>query len=151
MAYNPFSEYDALRREIDRTFEEFWTGRQPRGWRVAFLPGQASRRYPLVNLYEDKDNFHVEALAPGVDPSTLELTVDNGVLTIRGEKKEPQDVPEEAYHRSERAAGKFARRVELQGTVDVNAVKADYRNGLLMITLPKAPEAKPRQIPVSAR
>ena len=148
--YNPFTEMEALRREIDRTFE-FWGGRQPRGWRVAFLPGQASRRYPLVNLYDDKDNFYAEALAPGVDPSTIELTVDNGVLTIRGEKKQVEKVPEEAYHRSERAAGKFTRRVELSGTVDVNAVRADYKNGILLITLPKAPEAKPRQIPVTTR
>ncbi|MCL5110355.1 MAG: Hsp20/alpha crystallin family protein [Chloroflexi bacterium] len=149
--YNPFGDIEVLRREIDRTFEDFWGGRQPRSWRVAFLPGQASRRYPLVNLYEDKDNFFVEALAPGIDPDSLELTVDNGVLTISGEKKEPQDVAEEAYHRSERAAGKFARRVELSGTVDVDTVKADYKNGVLMITLPKAPEAKPRQISVSTR
>lgn len=149
--YNPFSEMEALRRGIDRTFEEFWGDRQPRGWRVAFLPGQASRRYPLVNLYEDKDNFYVEALAPGVDPSGLELTVDNGVLTIGGEKKETEKVQEEAYHRSERAAGKFTRRVELSGTVDVNGVKADYKNGILLVTLSKAPEAKPRQIAVTTR
>ncbi|MHB1133296.1 MAG: Hsp20/alpha crystallin family protein [Chloroflexota bacterium] len=150
-SYDPFGEMEALRREIDRTFEDFWGGRQPRGNRQAFLPGRAARHYPLVNLYEDKENFYVEALAPGVDPTSLELTVDNGILTITGEKQAPQQVREEAFHRSERAAGKFARRVELAGTVDTESVKADYRNGLLMVTLPKAPEAKPRQITVNAQ
>ena len=150
-SYDPFGEMEALRREIDRTFEEFWGGRQPRGNRQAFLPGRASRRYPLVNLYEDKENFYVEALAPGVDAASLELTMDNGVLTITGEKQGPKDVREESFHRSERAAGKFARRVELGGTVNTDSINADYRNGVLMITLPKAPEAKPRQIAVNAQ
>jgi len=152
MATNyPFREMDELRREIDRTVEEFWGGRRPQRWRWAFLPGRAARQYPLVNLSEDKDHFYVEALAPGLDPASLELSIDRQVLTIAGEKKGPENVSDEAYHRSERAAGRCARRVELTGSVDVGAVKADYRNGLLLITLPKAPEAKPRQIPISGR
>jgi HSP20 family protein len=150
MAYDPFREMEELRREIDRTFDQYW-GRGPRRQRVAFLPGAAARRYPLVNLSEDKENYYVEALAPGVDPSTLELSVDGQVLTLSGEKKGPEGVAAEAYHRSERSAGKFSRRVDLGATVKVADVQADYRNGLLLITLPKAPEAKPRQIPIKAQ
>ncbi len=149
--FDPLHDVEALRREIDRTFEEFWGSRAPRQWQVAFLPGRAARQYPLVNLSEDKDNFYVEALAPGVDPDSLDLAIDGDVLTISGAKKGPEGVPPEAFHRSERAAGRFSRRVELSLNVDVGKVKAEYRNGLLLITLPKAPEAKPRQIPITVR
>lgn len=149
--YDPLREMEALRREIDRTFEQFWGGRQPRRGQVAFLPGRAARQYPLVNLSEDKQNFYVEALAPGVDPATLDVSIHGQTLTISGEKKGPENVAAEAFHRSERSAGRFTRRVDLTGNVDVGAVKADYVNGLLLITLPKSPEAKPRQIPISAR
>jgi HSP20 family protein len=146
---DPFRDMEELRREIDRTFEDYWGSRPFRSWRGAFLPGRAARQYPLVNMYEDKDSFYVEALAPGLDRETIEVSIDRDVLVISGEKKAPPKVSAEAFHRSERSAGRFTRRVELTGTVDIEKVQADYANGLLVITLPKAPEAKPRQIPVS--
>ncbi len=146
---DPFSGLDALRREIDRTFEEFWPDRPPRTWRGAFLPGRASRQYPLVNLSEDAGNVYVEALAPGVDPKTLDLSVVQGILTIKGEKPGLHQVSAEAYHRNERAAGRFVRTIELPAEVDAAKVHADYRNGLLLVTLPKSEKAKPKQIPVS--
>jgi HSP20 family protein len=146
---DPFSGLDALRREIDRTFEEFWADRSPRPWRGVFLPGRAARQYPLVNLSEDEANFYVEALAPGVDVKTLDLSVAQGTLTIKGEKPGLYQVSAEAYHRNERAAGRFVRAVELPAEVDAAKVHADYKNGLLLITLPKSEKAKPKQIPVS--
>lgn len=147
--FDPFRDIEELRRQIDRTFEEFWGTHPMRSWRGAFLPGRAARQYPLVNMYEDKENFYIEALAPGVDRSTLDVSIDQDVLTISGEKVGPRNVPPEAFHRNERAAGKFTRRVELTGSVDVDNVQAEYVDGLLVITLPKAPESKPRQIQVS--
>lgn len=146
---DPFRDMEELRRQIDRTFEEFWGTRPARSWRGAFLPGRAARQYPLVNMYEDKESFYIEALAPGIDRDTLEISIDQDVLTISGEKRAPQNVPAESFHRSERSAGKFTRRVELTGSVDVDRVQANYVDGLLVITLPKAPESKPRQILVS--
>ncbi|MDA8219683.1 MAG: Hsp20/alpha crystallin family protein [Dehalococcoidales bacterium] len=148
--YGPWDDLEALRREMNRTFEDFSGGYRPRRGRVAFLPGRAARQYPLVNLYEDKDNYYAEALAPGVDPASLDLSIDGQVLVLSGEKKGPDNVPDEAYHRSERSAGKFTRRVELSGTVNMDAIKAEYKNGLVVITMPKAAEAKPRQIQVTA-
>jgi HSP20 family protein len=148
-ALDPFSGLDALRREIDKTFEEFWSDRSPRTWRGAFLPGRAARQYPLVNLSEDKDKLYVEALAPGVDPKTLDLSVVQGTLTITGEKPGLAQVSAEAYHRNERAAGRFVRTIELPAEVDAEKVHADYRNGLLLVTLPKSEKAKPKQIPIS--
>jgi HSP20 family protein len=139
---------EALRREIDRAFEGFGFRPEP-SFRTAFLPGQAARRYPLINLHEDRDNLYVEALAPGVDPASLSLSVIRNVLTISGEKRRvPGDIKPEAFHRSERATGKFVRNIELSVEVDENTVKADYQHGLLMVTLPKVEQAKPKQISV---
>jgi HSP20 family protein len=146
---DPFSGLDALRREIDRTFEEFWSDRSPRTWRGAFLPGRAARQYPLVNLTEDEGNLYVEALAPGVDPRTLDLSVVQNTLTIKGEKPGLAQVSAEAYHRNERAAGRFVRSIELLAEVDPAKIHADYRNGLLLVTLPKSEKAKPKQISIS--
>ncbi len=145
----PIVDLDALRREIDRTFEEFWSDRPPRTWRGAFLPGRAARQYPLVNLTEDEGNLYVEALAPGVDPRTLDLSVVQGTLTIKGEKPGLAQVSAEAYHRNERAAGRFVRTIELPAEVDPAKIHADYRNGLLLVTLPKSEKAKPKQISIS--
>jgi HSP20 family protein len=147
--WDPFGGVDALRREIDRTVEEFWSDRGPRAWRGAFLPGRAARQYPLVNLSEDTNNLYVEALAPGVDPKTLDLSVMQGALTIKGEKPGLAQVSAEAYHRNERAAGRFIRTIALPAEVDATKVRGDYKNGLLLITLPKSEAAKPRQIPIS--
>lgn len=145
----PIVDLDALRREIDRTFEEFWSDRPPRTWRGAFLPGRAARQYPLVNLTEDEGNLYVEALAPGVDPRTLDLSVVQNTLTIKGEKPGLAQVSAEAYHRNERAAGRFVRSIELLAEVDPAKIHADYRNGLLLVTLPKSEKAKPKQISIS--
>ncbi len=146
---DPFSGLDALRREMDRTFEEFWSDRRPRTWRGAFLPGRAARQYPLVNLSEDEGSLYVEALAPGVEPKTLDLSVVQGTLTIKGEKPGLAQVSADAYHRNERAAGRFIRSVELPMDVDAAKVHADYKNGLLLVTLPKSEAAKPKQIPIN--
>jgi HSP20 family protein len=116
---------------------------------VAFLPGRAARQYPLVNVSEDEGHIYVEALAPGVDPKSLDLSVIHGTLTIKGEKPGLAQVSAEAYHRSERAAGRFNRTIDLPTEVDAANVRADYRNGLLLVTLPKSEKAKPRQIPIS--
>lgn len=147
--WDPFREMEALRREVDRAFTNYLPGDGRGRWNVAFLPGRAARSYPLVSLGEDQDNFYVQALAPGLDPQALNLTVVRNVLTISGEKIGARDVPVESYHRSERAAGKFTRTVELPGEVKSEKVQAKYVDGLLTITLPKAEAAKPRQIKVA--
>ncbi len=147
-AWNVWDEMEALRREIDRAFQNVGGGQHP-FFRTAFLPGVSARRYPLINLYQDRDAVYVEALAPGVEPSTLELSVIRNVLTMSGEKRRhPEDIKPEAFHRAERAAGRFSRSVELPVEVDENNVKADYRNGILLVTLPKSERVKPKQINV---
>ena len=143
--WDPFDEIARIQRELDRV-----AGSQPGGRpQAAFLPGRGARAYPLTNLYEDAENLYVEALAPGIDPANINLTVVRNTLTVAGEKLGPQGVESEAFHRSERAAGKFVRTIDLPVDVDSNKVSARYVDGLLTITLPKAETAKPRQIQVT--
>lgn len=146
--WNPFEDMEALRREIDRAFEGFGIGQEP-SHRVAFLPARSPRRYPMINLLEDKDKVYVEALTPGVDPQSLNLSVMQNRLTLSGEKsRAPIDIKPEAFHRNERASGKFVRTVDLPVEVDEGSIQAEYKNGLLMVALPKAEKARPKQINV---
>lgn len=145
--WDPFSDIARIQRELDRVA----AGQPGRGWQAAFLPARGARAYPLTNVSEDADNVYVEALAPGIDPENLNLTVVRNTLTVAGEKLAPKDVNAEAFHRSERAAGKFVRSIDLPVDVDSSRVTARYADGLLQITLPKAEAAKPRQIKVSVR
>src|ERR1700693_2049562 len=105
-------EMDMLHREIDRAFDDL-VPMQP-FLRKAFLPARLARAYPLINLHGDKDNLYVEAVAPGIDPESLNLTVVRNDLTISGEKKRlPTDIKPEMFHREERAGGTFWRRLTL--------------------------------------
>jgi HSP20 family protein len=145
--WSPFEDLEALRREVDRAFEQFGFGSQA-GQQVAFLPGIGPRRYPMINLLEDKDNLYIEALTPGVDPESLNVSVMQNRLTISGEKSRVSgDVRPEAFHRNERASGKFVRTIDLPTEVS-EGIEAEYKNGLLVATLPKAEKAKPKQISV---
>jgi HSP20 family protein len=148
--WNPWQELEALRRDVERAFDDF--GLSSRTWplsRVSFLPGSSARAYPLLNLSEDKDNVYVEALAPGIDTGTLEISVVRDTLRIAGEKQSiSSDVKPEAFHRNERSAGKFVRTVDLPAEVNGDKVTAEYKNGLLLVVLPKVEAAKPKQISV---
>jgi HSP20 family protein len=146
--WNLFDDMEALRREIDRAFEGFGVGEGP-SHRVAFLPGRGPRRYPMINLLEDKDNLYIEALTPDVDPQSLALSVMQNRLTLSGEKsRTPVEIKAEAFHRNERASGKFVRTIDLPVKVDEGRIQAEYKNGLFKVTLPKAERAKPKQINV---
>lgn len=146
--WNPWHAMETLRRDIDRAFTSTGFPSEP-FFRTAFLPGRAARRYPMINLSEDHEHVYVEALAPGIDPTSLDLAVVRNILTISGEKhRHPENITPEAFHRSERAAGKFVRTVELPVEVDADQVNATYKDGLLLVTLPKAATARPRQINV---
>jgi len=150
MSFNILDEMARMRRELDRILGEDRTT----AWtfpfsRISFLPGSASRIYPLMNISEDSDSIYVDALAPGLDPETLNVSVTGDQLVISGEKKPlPEDVKSESIHRSERAAGQFARSLSLSVGVESNKVQAQYADGLLRITLPKMEAAKPKQIQV---
>jgi len=146
--WNPFRELEVFRREFDRVFSGLGLDGRPWSW---FLPGMSARTYPLMNVHEDADAFHVEALAPGLDPSAIEVSVQGNILTLSGEKKPLDGVKREEYHRSERATGRFQRTLHLSAEIDEKKVAAHYEGGILTIELPKAEKAKPKQIAVSVK
>jgi HSP20 family protein len=141
-------DVESLQRQVNQAFERY--GPQfPATFRTAFLPGRAAREYPLINIYDDENTVYLEALAPGADPATFNISVVGDTLTLSGEKRRAAgEVKPEAFHREERAAGKFVRNIELPVEIDESKVKAEYKNGLLLITAPKSEKAKPRQISV---
>jgi len=143
---------DTVLREIDGQFGDGRSGffATP-GFRYSFLPGRAARAYPLLNVSEDRENVYVDALTPGLDAGSLNLNVVSGQLTLSGEKPVAgKDVRADAYHRNERSAGRFIRTITLPADVDPDKAKAEYRNGVLSIVLPKSEAAKPREIQVKA-
>lgn len=143
-------DMERMRREIDRILGEerfpAWTFPFSR---ISFLPGRASRAYPLLNISEDDENIYVDALAPGVETANLNVSVTGDQLVISGEKRTlPKEIKLECVHRSERSAGQFARSFSLPAPVQSEKVEANYTNGVLKITLPKSEAARPKQIEV---
>ncbi len=146
--WNLSDDMDLLQREINQIFSGF-TNPENRFRRLAFLPGSGARQYPLTNMGEDKDNYYLEAIAPGIDPEKLNISITGAVLTLSGEKMRiSENIKPEAYHRSERAAGRFIRTIELPSNVKRDTINAEYKNGVLYLTLPKVEEDKPKEIQV---
>jgi HSP20 family protein len=113
-------ELQQMRRDMRRLLGESAGEVVASPFRAAFLPGRAARLYPLVNVYQDGDDFRVEALAPGLDPGAVEVTAVRNTLTIRGEKLGLRDLAPEQVHRSERAAGRAAHARPRRVTVDTD-------------------------------
>jgi HSP20 family protein len=134
------AEFDALRREMNRLFET-----EPSRW----MRGATATAAPRVALYDRGSELLLRAELPGVAEKDLDITVDQGVLTIKGERK--VDAPEGyAAFRQERPAFTFARSFNLPARVDPEKAQATLKDGMLTMVLPKAPEDQPRQIKVSA-
>jgi HSP20 family protein len=104
--------------------------------------------HPAVDVFEDKDAVKIVAELPGVKPGDVKLSLENNLLTIRGEKKQEAEERSERVHRYERSYGSFERVFALPSTVDGEKISAEYQNGVLTVTVPKAERARPREIPV---
>jgi HSP20 family protein len=104
---------------------------------------------PAVDIYEGEHELVVKADLPDIKPEELDVRVENNILTIRGERKFEKKVDEKNYLRVERAYGSFARSFSLANTVNTEAIKADYKDGVLTLSIPKREEAKPKQIKVN--
>ena len=131
----------SLMREMEALFREFSGERSP-------LRDQ--RLFPAVNVTHDADAFYLRAELPGMDLEALDLSVDQNKVTLRGGREISTEADEVSVHRRERRAGNFARTVTLPSDIDAENVEATYRDGVLTVTVPKAPEAKPRRIAVQS-
>ncbi len=131
--WRPFHE---LRREIDRLFQEFFG--------KSTLPEKFEmfEWIPAVDVSETEDNIIVKADLPGVKPEEIEINISDNILTIKGEKKKEEEEKKENFYRVERYYGSFMRAIQLPVDIDVEKVKATYKDGVLKITLPKKAEAK---------
>ena len=147
--WSDFEDMDRLRQEINRVLGEGGSHWSYPFSRVSFLPARAPRAYPLVNIFEEEGRYLVEALAPGLDPESIDITVLENRLAVTGEKTGmPADMETDCCHRAERAAGRFQRTINLPGEIDRERIGAEYVNGLLRISVPKAESARPKKIQV---
>jgi len=142
--WNLFKEMESMQSQLTDLAKGFNFEKLPK---MAFAPGATGRHFPLMNIRDDENALCVEALAPGVDPSTLKVTMQKEALTIAGEKR-GVNVADENYHRCERGSGKFTRTIDLPAEIDSDKVKAEYKNGILLLTLPKAEAAKAHMIDI---
>jgi HSP20 family protein len=106
---------------------------------------------PAVDVYSDENAVVVQAEVPGLDRKDIEVNLDEGILTIKGERKHEKERKENGYHFVERAYGKFYRAIRVPAEVDGTKVKAEMKEGVLTITLPKAEQAKARQIEIEPK
>ena len=115
----------------------------------ARVPDRFNGSFP-VDIYNGDHEVVLKAELPDISREDIDITVDNGTLTIRGEKKFSSEVKEDQFHRIERRYGSFSRSFSLPQAVDTGKVAAEYKNGVLTVRLPLREEAKPRQIKVEA-
>jgi HSP20 family protein len=133
----------SLKHEMDRVFDRFLEGR----WDE--IPGLGEWT-PNMDISETKDSLVAKVEVPGMDPKDIQISLQENLLTIKGEKRQDKEEKDEHYHRVERAYGVFTRSVRLPVAVDASKVTASFKNGLLTVTLPKTPSARGTTIPVKA-
>lgn len=136
---------DLLRHRVDRLFDRAFSDF------LAPVSDEAmstSRWMPAVDIRETNEALVLSAELPGLTKEDVQITLENNVLTISGERKWEKDVKEESFHRIERSYGSFARSFTVPGNLRHDQVQANFENGVLSVTLPKAEEAKPRKIAI---
>ena len=142
-----FNEFGSIAKTINDLNRAFNVG-FPRFGDEGLVKGNWN---PTVDVYEDHDRIVLEADLPGVKPGEFELAIENNVLTLKGERKFEKKTEDGNYHRVERSYGSFTRSFTLPSTVDLNSVGADFKDGVLKVTLPRREETKPRQIQVQIK
>lgn len=140
--YDPFGRLMSLRQMMDRLLEDAFI--MPRNGHE-----QAEAQAGALNVYEEGDDFVVEAQLPGMRPEDIQVTVDRGTLTIRGETRAEQERRERNYLIREQRRGSFTRSLRLPESVDPDSVQASFENGVLRLTFKRTEQAKPRRIAVT--
>ncbi len=146
MRWRPGRELATIRDEMNRLFDEFFSGFPFPERRRGLMEGEWA---PTVDVAETDENIVVTAELPGVKQNDVEITVVNDVLTLKGEKKEEKEIKKENYHRIERSYGSFQRSITLPTGVQADKAKASYKDGVLTVTIPKVEEAKPKSIKIN--
>ena len=144
--WRPWREVARMQREMDRLFDDM------RPWWPARL---AARRFavdaPAVDVYEEKDAIVVKAELPGMSKENIQVSVEEGALTIRGEKKREEKIEEKDYAYQERSYGAFTRTIGLPAAVKADQVTAQFKHGVLEVRLPRAEESKPKTVSVKVQ
>ncbi len=141
-----FHGLESLRRDMNRMFDEFF-----RGDVLADETFFGRDWSPAVDVVENNDSYILKAELPGMNKDDVKITLENNILTIRGEKKNEMEKKEQNVHRVERSYGMFERSFTIPGSIKANEIDAQYNNGILTLTLPKAEEAKPKLIDVKVK
>ena len=148
--WNPVRDLLDIEREFNRMLNSF-------GIRVRSDEEEADSNYesaewmPLTDIYEDGDHFKLKLDIPGVDKNDVKISYSNGQLTITGERKQEKESGNLKYHRVERTFGKFYRSFTLPQKIEEDKIDAEFKNGQLVINIPKSEEAKPKQIDIKIK
>lgn len=142
-ALAPWRGMETLRQEMERVFDRFF---EPRWDELEAVGAWA----PKLDFSETKDAFVVKAEVPGVEQKDISVSIQDQMLTVKGEKHKEKEEKDEKYHRVERSWGAFARTIALPAGVDTEKVNATFKDGVLTVKLPKTPAAKGTTIPVKA-
>jgi len=140
--WEPFRGLNTLQEQVNRLFEDSFS-------RSRSGHAELASWAPAVDVYETESELVVKADLPDVQEKDIDVRMENNTLTIRGERKFSNEVQDDNYLRVERAFGTFSRSFSLPNTVNTEAIKADYRNGVLSVRMPKREETKPKQIKIS--
>ena len=140
--WNPFREMANMQSAMDRIFDDAWRGNWPSSTNWAGFDS------PALDIHETDTAYEVSVPLPGVNPDDINVRMQNGTLTISGELPQPKVEDNRKVVVQERYYGKFSRSVSLPQIVDTGKVEANYENGVLNLTLPKLPEAQPKQISI---
>ncbi len=143
--WQPFQNMLAAEREFDRLFRDpFTTFGAEREAEPSTRPWA-----PAVDIYETENSIVLKAELPGIDPKDVEVRVEDNTLYLKGERRFEKETKDENYHRVERSYGSFARSFSLPNSIDADKVVAEYKDGVLNLTLPKREEAKPKTIRIN--
>ncbi|MDR3720038.1 MAG: Hsp20/alpha crystallin family protein [Candidatus Acidiferrales bacterium] len=139
--FDTFQGLSGLQEQVNRLFDTSFPGRSDNSALTTWAPA--------VDIYETENELVVKADLPDINEKDLDVRIENNTLTIRGERKFEKKVTEDNYLRVERTYGSFSRSFSLPNTVNSEAIKADYKNGVLTVELPKRAESKPKQVKVN--
>ena len=141
--WNPGRELFDWHNQINRVFDDFFSPALSGGENVSMWDW-----HPVVDIYDNDDTIVIKAELPGVDKKDIKVDVNGRILTLKGERSTDNEVKEDDYYRRERSFGKFERSFTLSADVDPDKIKADFKDGILKLNIPKPEAHKPKQISV---